>query len=274
MTWLQALYRKRFDQVMSARSLTDLSQSAIVFAPHPDDEALGCGGTILRKKAAGATVKLVFVTDGSRSHAALMPEAELRNIRYDEALAAAKLLGLAPEEVTFLDFGDGRLAQNLAAATEKIRIFLQANPALEVFVPYHRETPPDHALTYQAVVAALDQLSLTPQIYAYPIWHWRQWPWVPLRRGGGKKAFLREIIATLHNGLGTDIFKDFQYAVDIQPVLVQKRAALAQHATQMKKPSALPQWPTLGDVGNGDFLACFFQNYEIFHSPANPSNLR
>ncbi len=267
MRWLQSLYRKRFEQVMATRSLTDLSQSAIVFAPHPDDETLGCGGTILRKKAAGAAVKLVFVTDGSRSHASLMAEAELREIREREALAAAAALGIADTDVTFLGFGDGRLAENLAAATEKISEFLQANPAAEIFIPSHLETPPDHALTGQAVLTALAQLSLMPEVYAYPIWYWHQWPWVPLRTGGGKRKLLEQLKAIVTNKLGTTLFRDFQHAVYIQPVLDQKRTALDQHASQMRKPEAIPQWPTLGEVGQGDFLECFFQNYEIFHSP-------
>lgn len=267
MTWLQSLYRKRFEQVMAARSLTDLSQSAIVFAPHPDDETLGCGGTILRKKEAGAAVKIVFVTDGSRSHAALMAEAELRTVREREALAAAAALGIAATDVTFLGFGDGRLTENLTAAIEKIREFLQENPAAEIFIPSHLETPPDHALTGQAVLAALAQLSLTPDIYAYPIWYWHQWPWVPLRKGGGKRKFLEQLKTIFTSKLGTTIFSDFQHAVHIQPVLSQKRAALNQHASQMRKPEAMPQWPTLTEVGQGDFLDCFFQNYEIFHSP-------
>ena len=34
----------------------------IVIAPHPDDETLGVGGTLLRKKAEGATIAWVIVT--------------------------------------------------------------------------------------------------------------------------------------------------------------------------------------------------------------------
>jgi hypothetical protein len=37
----------------------DLGRSSIIFSPHQDDETLGCGGTIIRKKRVGADVKIV-----------------------------------------------------------------------------------------------------------------------------------------------------------------------------------------------------------------------
>ena len=40
------------------------TRSALVLAPHPDDETLGCGATILRKVAAGTPVHVLVVTDG------------------------------------------------------------------------------------------------------------------------------------------------------------------------------------------------------------------
>ena len=36
----------------------------IVVAPHPDDETLGCGATIMQKLAAGTPVHVVIATDG------------------------------------------------------------------------------------------------------------------------------------------------------------------------------------------------------------------
>jgi len=43
---------------------TSAARSALVLAPHPDDETLGCGATILRKRAAGTPVHVLIVTDG------------------------------------------------------------------------------------------------------------------------------------------------------------------------------------------------------------------
>src|SRR5699024_11299022 len=45
--------------------MTDWSQERIlVFAPHPDDETLGCGGLMRKAKSAGAEVFVQFLTVG------------------------------------------------------------------------------------------------------------------------------------------------------------------------------------------------------------------
>src|SRR5690349_19075047 len=43
------------------------ARSCLVLAPHPDDETLGCGATIMRKRAAGTPVHVVIATDGRHS---------------------------------------------------------------------------------------------------------------------------------------------------------------------------------------------------------------
>ncbi len=92
-----------------ARPLSDLSSSAVVFAPHPDDETLGCGGMILQKNQVGARVRIVFMTDGSQSHARFLAPAELARLRQEEARAAGKALGVDEDDLFFLGFPDGEL---------------------------------------------------------------------------------------------------------------------------------------------------------------------
>ena len=43
----------------------ELSRSTLVVAPHPDDDVLGCGGTIARKRSLGVDVAVVVLTDGA-----------------------------------------------------------------------------------------------------------------------------------------------------------------------------------------------------------------
>ena len=77
---LRDRYHKRIEQ-LEHLSKSDLAASAIVFSPHQDDETLGCGGTIARKKEAGAEVKVVFMTDGSLSHHRFIAQDELIELR-------------------------------------------------------------------------------------------------------------------------------------------------------------------------------------------------
>ena len=111
----------------------------VVFAPHQDDETLGCGGTIIKKKRLGGDVSIVFVTDGSRSHD-LIPTQELKSIRVKEALAASRLLGVTEGDVTFLEFEDGKLGEHLASATDRVIKVLRERRFEQIFIPYCKIT--------------------------------------------------------------------------------------------------------------------------------------
>lgn len=45
-------FRERIEQIKPL-STKELAASAIIFSPHQDDETLGCGGTIIRKRQGG-----------------------------------------------------------------------------------------------------------------------------------------------------------------------------------------------------------------------------
>src|SRR5947208_6372296 len=98
---------------------SDLVRPAVVFSPHPDDETLGCGGTIIRRRLLGADVSVVFMTDGSASHRRLMPALDLTALRAREARAACRILGVNEQSISFLNFEDGQLESHREAATRK-----------------------------------------------------------------------------------------------------------------------------------------------------------
>src|ERR1700730_8035165 len=102
----------------TARQVPDseLGRRAVVFSPHPDDESLGCGGTILKKKQAGATVQPVHVSDGGGS-SPLIPRDERTAMRRQESRSAGRVLGV--DDICFLDFPDGQLGETMPAAMER-----------------------------------------------------------------------------------------------------------------------------------------------------------
>lgn len=236
---------------------------AIVFAPHQDDETLGCGGTILKKRGAGAPVTCVFLTDGATSHRRFMAEVELIRLRKQEAHAALAILGVGPEHTQFLDFPDSKLGQFHEAAVAKVVAILQRSSPEEVFVPYRADRTPDHEATYRIVSEAIGKAGRAVQVYEYPVWLWNQWPWVPLRLTANRDG-LRAFVQIWRTRWGRKFLQEFRTGVFIGDVLAQKRQALNQHRTQMTVLQSNPAWPTLLDVSDGTWLDCFFQEYEVF----------
>src|SRR5215831_15255807 len=88
-TVVRMLLRRR----MRPLTRDELRQPAVVVAPHPDDETLGCGGTVVIKKQLGATVRVLMMTDGAASHPGLIDPEELAAIRAGETRAAVQVLG-------------------------------------------------------------------------------------------------------------------------------------------------------------------------------------
>ncbi|NJO71339.1 MAG: PIG-L family deacetylase [Oscillatoriales cyanobacterium RM1_1_9] len=250
--------------------------SALVFAPHPDDETLGCGGTIIQKKRAGADLKLVFMTDGSQSHAQFVAPERLKSIRTQEAISAAHILGLSLSDLMFLEIRDGTLAQRQPDAVAAVTEILQGQNPQEVFIPYRRDGIPDHDATYQVVSEALHQLGRAVTVYEYPVWFWNHWPWAGSDGAwiDSEQNFFQTLLdlrtslkTSLKASLRADLalLKTFNCSVQITDVLEQKRLALWQHQSQMTRLIPHAQWLTLKDVSGGEFLKCFLQPRELFY---------
>lgn len=240
----------------------ELGRPAMVFAPHPDDETLGCGGAILQKRRAGADIRIVFMTDGAASHPRQSSRAEMRLTRRREALEAAGVLGLEPGRVRWLDFPDGELGRWHEEAVTRVSGLLQLYRPGQIFLPYARGEHADHVATHAIVYASLRRAGVVATLLEYPVWSWRHWP------EPGRSPPWREGRALLAGGRATArglrFLRELRTSVAIQDVLTQKRAALECHASQMRRRPGAPDWPTLGDVDQGEFLACFFQAYEYY----------
>ncbi len=148
---------------------------ACVLAPHPDDEVLLCGGTIIRLVESGARVSVVHVTDGE---ATLAPgrRASLARHRRREARRACTVLGV--RDVLALGLADGGLSRSLALTAEITRVLERLRPDL-VIAPWHGDAPGDHAAVARALDAALAASSRSPTPRA-----WSGETWRPLEPDG------------------------------------------------------------------------------------------
>ena len=240
---MSGLLRLAMERLARPLDEKELGRSAMVFAPHPDDETLGCGGTILQKRRAGASMRIVFMTDGAASHAHLTSAAELRAMRHREALEAVEVLGLSPADVSWLGLPDGKLGLWREQATHRVSELLQRYRPRQLLLPYARGEHRDHVATNSIVYQAVGRVGLPVTLLEYPVWSWRQWP-----------AMIR----------GLRFLRELRTSVAVQEVLARKRLALERHVSQMRRRDGHPGWGTLGDIDQGEFLACLFQNYEYY----------
>ncbi len=255
---LQDLLERRCTELTSA----ELADDAVIFAPHPDDETLGCGGTIVRKLKHGANISVVYMTDGSASHARLVPAGELASLRQAEARAAANTLGLEPERLYFLGVPDGHLREHLFEIQSQLRQLLEETKPAQIFVPYRHDGQDDHLATRSAALKALSQLGQQTTIYEYPVWFWNHWPW--MRQESGMFFYrLRDFWRSLRGSWV--LLSDFNRCSSIHAELETKKAALNCHRSQMTRLNGARDWLTLQDVADGDFIDRMLSPVERFY---------
>jgi len=257
-TWLRNSLHKKGNPIQ----VEELKQPAVVFAPHQDDETLGCGGTIIRKKQAGSKITLVFMTDGSSSHAGLIPPQTFREMRRREAIAASKELGVDESDIIFLDYQDGCLSQVFEKAAQDVLQIMKELKPHQVFIPYKHDAQTDHRATHQTVENALKEYRSKVTILEYPVWFWNIWPWTQVKAGS-----IRSIPRLIWKSLISmrRLYRDMRSFVSVNSVIDQKMRALAQHRSQMTRLGNDPQWKIIADLSQGEFLDCFLQKEEVFH---------
>lgn len=144
----------------------------VVVAPHPDDELLGCGGTMRKHIEAGDEVSVLFVTSGERTAALALRSAEARiSTREDEAVAAAAVLGVSRQQLGFLRYPDGAVSSRPPAG-ESLADAMRARAPDLVYVPFPYEAHRDHVATFRLVAEALAGGSVTSvrNVALYEVW--------------------------------------------------------------------------------------------------------
>src|SRR5262249_29639543 len=137
----------------------------VVIAPHPDDEAIGCGGSICLQVERGNRVAVVFLTSGELGVKNL-PGEEVRKIREQEAERAAEVLGVAA--LSFLRRPDWYVGHAVAEAAAALRPVLAREAPKMIFLPHAQEWHPDHRACLPVVAQALESSGLpVPTLLTY-----------------------------------------------------------------------------------------------------------
>ncbi|MBI0584316.1 MAG: PIG-L family deacetylase [Methanomassiliicoccus sp.] len=129
----------------------------LVLSPHPDDDAVGCGGTIIKLLDAGKAVRVVYFS---------MQEGDFTaEQRMKEITAALGHLGVK-------DVRDRRSAvfptpkEAMATVAEEMASFRPDG----VFVPSPFENHNEHLRTFESFLGAVDGMKSAPDAIMYEVW--------------------------------------------------------------------------------------------------------
>jgi N-acetylglucosamine malate deacetylase 1 len=186
-------------------------RSVLVIAAHPDDEVLGCGGTIRRHADGGDAVTVLFLTDGVGARNPDDVDTKTRN-RQEYAQKAAMILGASAP--CFLTFSDNRLDSiPLLDVVQAIEAVIEALQPDIIYTHHGGDLNIDHRVCHEATLTACRPLpdKSVSAIYGFETLSSTEW-------GGGSfgEAFLP------------------QRFVDIAQSLDQKLEALEAYREEMR----------------------------------------
>jgi LmbE family N-acetylglucosaminyl deacetylase len=174
---------------------------------HPDDEALGAGGTLARHVAEGALVTSVFLTDGVGARGS--NDAAV-NARARAAHEAAKLLGCSKPH--FFSYPDNRLDEvALLDVVQPLERLIQECRPDVIYTHHGGDLNVDHAICYRAVMTACR----------------------PLPGSNVRHIYGMEVASSTEWALDGSSFQPTRF-VDISATIKAKRLALDAYADEMR----------------------------------------
>ena len=189
--------------------------SVLVVAAHPDDEILGCGGTIARLAREGHQVRIAILAEGISSRYAHREDADPGQLQHLHAQAQQAGNKVGAREVVLCKLPDNRLDTVPLLEVVKLVEELVARFRPEVIYTHHPgDLNVDHGVVHRAVLTATRPVAgqCVSEIYAFEVPSSTEW------------AFQR-----LEPSFRPNVF------VDITKTLETKIDALACYDTEMRK---------------------------------------
>jgi bacillithiol biosynthesis deacetylase BshB1 len=135
--------------------------SILVIGPHPDDQELGMGGTILRLASQGHKVHLIDMTNGEPT-----PHGSVET-RARESAEAARILGV---QRTLLGLPNRQVVHDIESR-HKLAAVIRVHKPNILFVPYPTDAHPDHVAVTKIAEDARFDAKLTKSPIPGEPWH-------------------------------------------------------------------------------------------------------
>jgi LmbE family N-acetylglucosaminyl deacetylase len=145
-----------------------IMEKILVLSPHPDDDVIGCGGTIRRHIVLGDRVEVVYLTSGEKGGHGTDP-GETMHIREKEAVLAADILQIPGFE--FWREPDGKLKASQKNIQRLLQKIISYEPDI-IYVTHEREDHQDHRTAALLVSKALKLLTteVRSTVWMYEVW--------------------------------------------------------------------------------------------------------
>lgn len=158
----------------------------VIFAPHPDDEIYGCGGSILKWMDEGFDLHIVYVTDnralitwGKKEDQLIeekvgpyidLSEEEIGKIGLEEAKEVAINFGFLLDNIHLFKFHDQDAINQIEKGIELAKKILIG--ADRIVLPSNNNNHPDHQATHDIAKFAAIELNLANvEFYVYAIYN-------------------------------------------------------------------------------------------------------
>lgn len=181
-------------------------------SPHPDDEILGCGGSLLKAKEEKYDIYLCYLSYGEGSSPKLTQN-KLKKIRKAESLEVCKELGLKDNSVFYLEIGDNKIDHNNFNNFKKLMSIIRNVRPDIVFIPDEKDSYNDHQEAALLAKRCLDMAGSNNFLKK------NEQPWWV------GNILVYEVSTPL---------SDYQYAVDISSFIDKKISLLSIYKSQTK----------------------------------------
>ena len=142
----------------------------LVVAAHPDDEVLGCGGTVRKWYEGGAKIHALILAQGIAARGEDVGKSFNSKIEMlrSQAKASANIVGY--HDIFFENFPDNRMdSVDLLDIAQVVERFIMNHEPQIILTHHHGDLNVDHRLSYQAVITACRPLqgSIVKEIYTF-----------------------------------------------------------------------------------------------------------
>lgn len=137
------------------RSVPTMTDAILVVAAHPDDEVLGCGGTIAKFTREGRPVHILLLADGETARGLSGSAIDQRQVTARKAAAEAACGILGCSSVELLGLPDNRLdSLALLDVVWQIEAVIERHRPAVVLTHQCGDVNIDHRVVHEAVLAA------------------------------------------------------------------------------------------------------------------------